>query len=119
MSHRCYHVDIGIPEGVDYPVVGSDLRYTLHAHNAGVKDRVHTRLPVVLPDYTLVEVEADGPVATKWVVRCMLDDVRDLVLVVTMDYVVKTVWVNRRDDTHATLNRNRYDRPGVVELVIQ
>ena len=115
--HRRYHVDLGIPDEVEYPVVGHALTYTVHAYSEAQKDRASTRLPTSLPDYALVEVETSGPYVTQWVVRVGLDGARDLCLVITRDYVVKTVWVNRHDDAHDTLDRTKYDRPRSMTAV--
>lgn len=109
---RRYHADLGIPDGIADPVVGAALVYTLHAHRAAVPDRVQSRLPSALPPYTLVEVETTlDHQPLKWVVRCALDDTHDLVLALTSEYLVKTVWVNEARDSHATLDHTKYDRP--------
>lgn len=112
-ANRCYHADLGIPSDAPEPIVGHCLTYSVHAHGAAVQDRVQHQLPCALPTFDLVEVELLGQVGNepvKWVVRCRLDSERELVLVITSEYMVKTVWVNRADDTHATLDRTKYDR---------
>jgi predicted dinucleotide-utilizing enzyme len=62
----------------------------------------------------LVEVEATDGKVTKWVVRFPLNTSLDMVLAMTGDYIVKTVWVNRTNDPHATLDVHQYDRPEPV-----
>lgn len=113
---RLYHRDYGIPLGCPEPQEGHALVYTLHAHKEAQKDRVANVLPVCMLDHMdLIEVELNRrgePV--KWTVRMPLTKGRDLVLVVTSEYLVKTVWVNKSDDLHNTLDRTKYDRPMLV-----
>ena len=112
---RRYHADIGIPPGIEYPTSGTTLTYTVHAYQAVAKSNIAHMLPKALPPHTLVEVTALGRTPVQWVVRCRIDSARDVVLVVTNEYLVKTVWVNQHNDLHATLDRTKYDRPGEEE----
>lgn len=111
-----YHADLGMPHDCPEPVGGKALTYTVHAYAEARKDRVQDRLPRVVPmGADLIEAKVtwqNEPVS--WVLRTSLDRDRDLVLVVTSEYMVKTVWVNRKDDPHATLDVHKYDRPGAV-----
>ncbi len=111
IQNGSYHYEIGIPVEMAWPDVGRVLNYTQHSYQAASKDCVERLLPWSLPAYTLIEIEVVSGVVTKWVVRCdMLPD-RDLVMALTNAYVVKTVWVNRKDDRHATLQCDRYVIP--------
>jgi hypothetical protein len=44
-------------------------------------------------------------------IRAPYDNVNDLVIVILASGKVKTVWKNRRSDTHATLNRSLFTAP--------
>ncbi len=103
-----YHCEVGIPADVLWPEIGKTLSYTRHAYQAACKDCVERLLPWSLPTYRLIEVEVVSGVVVKWTVRCELLPDRDLVMAVTSDYMVKTVWVNRKDDQHTTLRREQY-----------
>lgn len=110
LCSKRYHADIGIPADVLGPEGGSALFYTLHAIRAAKHDGCADKLPATLPlSYQLVEVETLAGKPVKWVVRIALDATRDLCLVVHYNYQVRTVWTNATTDTHATLNRTRYE----------
>jgi uncharacterized protein involved in tolerance to divalent cations len=111
---RRYHADIGIPDGVEDPTIGAALTYTTHAHSEACRDRVQHCLPFCLPRYELVEVETVDGKPVKWVVRFPLNTCMDMVMAITSGYVVKTVWVNTRVDSHPTLDVHKYDRPEPV-----
>ena len=112
-----YHRDLGFPDDVVGPSREERLTYTAHARYAARQDRVPLdSLPEWLPDvFDLIEVEIEGGIERKWVVRFTSEYQperrRDYVLVVTADYLVKTMWVNHTDDQHGTLDRSKYDRP--------
>lgn len=110
---RRYHVDLGLPHMnvAALPVAGRALTYTMHAHQEARADGVANLLPASLPFYSLVEVEMLDCSPLKWVVRCALDEGRELVLALTSDYIVKTIWVNGVADWHRTLDTRKYHRP--------
>jgi hypothetical protein len=126
-----YHAAIGFPDGFT-PVSGRmSLRYTSH-----VQDRAQTHRygPFELPDaititedmYNRDPFEAAGPqhtkphvfeihvengVAKKANVRYMCDDEFDQIAVVGHDGTLITAWLNRRNDTHDTLDTSKYVSP--------
>lgn len=111
---KTYHVAIGLPQGIQWPIVDTLLHYTTHACREAERDHIDDRLPLHLPDYMPVEVEMFGNIPMKWVVRCPLFGTKDLVLVLRNGptfYLVATVWVNTRDDNHDTLDRTKYTVP--------
>lgn len=96
-------------------MIGAALTYTVHAHREACRDGVQHCLPNSIPaTFSLVEVETLEGKPFKWVVRFPLNGQLDMVMALTSDYIVKTVWVNRRNDAHATLNVHKYDRPTLV-----
>lgn len=108
---KLYHAHIGIPRDVELPTIGAALYYSTHAHREAIRDGVQKTLPRSLPGYDLIEVETFAGRAAKWVVRFSVTLEADLVMVLTRDYLVKTVWVNLKRDQHETLNRTHYEQP--------
>lgn len=99
---------------------GRPMAYSGHALRAYAEDRYHPKngavatMPKLWPrKVELVELETiDGKVPSKLVLRLELTATIDLVVVLSIvTGVIKTVWLNERHDTHATLNLSRYDKP--------
>jgi len=110
---KLYHAQIFIPESLKKPVFEGELRYTRHAQHAAESDIYGE---VALPRYfqaegaKLIEVETELGVPVKQLWRQKLDDKRDLILVITSEGSVKTVWINLLSDNHRTLDRTKYQR---------
>lgn len=110
----------GIPIDLVLDVAGMSplpLTYTHHAMREALNDRYGTlagrHFPTKLEGgWLLVEVESSFPgKVDKFVVRKPVDDRRSLVLVIRRGGVVVTLWTNLNSDGHATLNRERFDKP--------
>ena len=61
------------------------------------------------------EVEYDEQSYFKFVVRVDYDEIHDISIVFLKQKqdkfpLIKTAWLNRKDDKHHTLNRDRYER---------
>jgi hypothetical protein len=114
-----YHKNIGFPARTLWPLGSFPLRYSAHARAEARGDPsgdVEHLLPaeVDLGRSEVVEARVQGRRVRLMVVRTRLDEGRDLVLVVVTAgtvWAVKTVYCNRRDDRHDTLDKSRYDRP--------
>ncbi len=118
-----YHKALGLPTKLFQQFCDRDWtpEYSFHAQNEARGDRYGgIPLPTVLRFslHQVVEVEVvDGPRAAKLLVRVPLDATRDLVLAFKPPTkydpsgFVKTVWINRNEDTHRSLNLSRYTRP--------
>lgn len=111
-----YHKDLGWPRHMRNPRRLLRLRYTFHALRAAADDRYGPIRPPADLDTgkaELIEAEvAPNGNITKAVWRLQWDADRDVVLVVLpFDGTVKTLWLNRADDTHSTLDEGRYERP--------
>ena len=110
-----YHRDLGIPANLARPAAGLALAYTHHALFAAEQDGLpRGYLPAALPSvFDLIEVATFAGKPTTWVVRFRLPDFSDwdIVLAVRWDGTVRTVWFNRSDDQHETLDRSRYRKP--------
>lgn len=116
---RLYHKDLGFPVGASAPAGRFSIEYTRHARTEATKDRYAViRLPgsVLLDGSETFELELDGRgIPVKAVVRLAYDAVHDLCLVLRPSGVGRvvcvTVWLNVRNDNHATLKFGRYARP--------
>lgn len=114
---RLYHSEVFMPPQLAKPCYRGRLSYTNHAKRAAMDDR-YGPIPLVFDfvpeEATLIESEVEqGPCGryiyvVKQVWRLPLDDTRDLVMAITHDGRVKTVWVNLRSDKHKTLDRKKY-----------
>lgn len=109
-----YHTDIGLPERARGLQFAALLSYTQHARQAARDDRYG---PIDLPQVfdsrnaTLIEVGLVGEEVTKAVYRQPYDRQHDLCLVLNLKAnKVITVWLNRNDDHHRTLDEGKYAR---------
>lgn len=108
-----WHADIRLPECAALPSMRVGLRWSRHAKHAAQTDRygvIPEFADIPLMPFDVVEVETDGDVVVKWVIRGHFDSERDVVFVLMPGDVwfVKTVWFNLRSDQHATLDASRY-----------
>lgn len=110
-----YCSDVFVPDWFVAPTERVALRWGKHALLAGMNDRygvipVFQSLP--LSNFKVVEFAAVGREVTKIVVRGHYNDDLDVVFVLIPGregaHFVKTVWFNKRNDTHKTLRRDRY-----------
>lgn len=91
-----------------------ELSYSKHALRAANDDR-YGQIPLTpvlnLAHCQTIEVGTEGRRVRKVVVRTELDDDNDVVFVLIpgpAKWFVKTVWINRKTDSHKTLDRSRY-----------
>ncbi len=109
---QLFHKDIGLPIGLAMPQAGLSLRYGFHAQDRQAEKIPSGALPKTLPNgFTVIEAESVRGKAMKWVVRFPFTADSDLVLVITMDGFVKTLWLNKKSDLHKSLNRSAYLKP--------
>lgn len=109
-----YHADIRLPDGFTLPKRVVELFWTNHARTACVNDRYGLMNPFPVLDLgqcDVIEVGVLGTKVVKIVLRTEYDDEFDIVIVVIPQrerWTVKTVWLNRWDDLHRTLDRSKY-----------
>lgn len=115
MEDGLYHVDIGFPADLKLPRGQLALEYSFHARRAAETDRIspYCSLPGLLDlSAGIVEVEVKHGKLIKVVTRQPYSEQVDIVLVVMLTTGrVKTVWFNRTNDKHRTLDRSRYAIP--------
>jgi len=88
------------------------LEYTYHAKEAALTDRFGI---IILPESInlkncdIIEIEIKNSDIVKMVVRTSYNEDYDITLVISFTSgKVKTVWLNRKDDLHNTLNKSNY-----------
>ncbi|KVP17248.1 hypothetical protein [Burkholderia ubonensis] len=117
MQTMLFHKDVYAPVQLFQSPGALSLHYTRHALAAAHEDRYGDLTNHLIPKLfvasgEIVEVECamTGRIL-KRVIRHQVTEHLDLVWVVMVDGVVKTVWGNLHDDHHKTLNRGRYVQP--------
>lgn len=119
-GRRLYHFQLCIPPLYKKPVFEGMLEYSSHALREAQSDRYGS---IPLPERfeargaTLIEVEAVDSVVVKQLWRKPIDESRDLVMAITSEGTVKTVWVNVRKDKHNTLDPRRYEYSHLAKLI--
>jgi len=109
-----YHKDIGFPAKMKFRAV-TGLVPSQHALLASKNDRYGKfEIPTSFDpaEWTVIEIEVNNGALNKIVARKSLDDKRDIVMAFLVQAkLIKTVWINVRDDEHKTLDKSAYDVP--------
>jgi len=119
---KTYNAAIGIPQSLLNELRTTPtfkLTYSKHALRAALDDKNGFLHPDAFPrefDISwgrVIEVTVDEDnYIEKIVVRRLIDEARDLVLVILpATGVVKTLWINFISDTHKTLDITKYAKP--------
>lgn len=112
-TSKLYHFEVYMPDRLKQPVFEGRLQYSHHAKSAAHDDR-YGEIPLpqffVAEGATLIEVETDGGIPVKQLWRKKLDKDHDLVMAITREGRVKTVWLNHARDKHHTLRTDRYEK---------
>ena len=106
-----YHKLVFLPKinkiDADYPCV-----YTKHARESALTDKYGL---IILPKTyniaksDIIELEIKNNDINKLVIRIGYNDKYDLILVISFyTGMIKTVWLNKKDDNHYTLDKNKY-----------
>lgn len=114
-----YHKDLYMPAGV-LALEDREVTFIMseHAKKAALSDRYGV---IAIPEKIrfdgkdVVEAEFEGGKLKKLVVRLAYDARRDAVYVFNVaDGLLRTAWLNRRNDFHATLKKELYKSAPVV-----
>lgn len=119
--NKLYHMDLGFPYTFKYPEnLTVNLEWGRHAKSQAEEDRyglIHMVETLNTDDYYPVEVEYDllNSQATKMLLRSKKAE-QGLNLCVAViptgnNWFVKTVWYNKADDKHNTLDVDKYVVP--------
>jgi len=114
-----YHKDIGFPDAVQKSISGAQdrgisfpLSYGSHAREQAFSDRYgKISLPKKLnvAEAEAIEVQVINNKLHKILWRTDHDNENDICLAVLMENgFVKTVWLNEKNDLHATLDHSKY-----------
>lgn len=109
-----YHADIKLPTGFRLPPRTVRLTWSKHAERARMTDRygmIPKSATVDLSKCRTIEVGMEAGRVKKVVVRTSLDQKNDVIYVLIPGpsaWLVKTVWINEKNDKHKTLDRSKY-----------
>lgn len=118
-----YHREIGFPKNwIDllprnFRPFDVKLVYGSHARQEAMSDRYGS---IELPNHLsfkddavkLFELEIKDGVVVKMGVRMPHDELNDIIVIFQPhDGFVRTVWLNRKDDKHKTLDASKYRKP--------
>jgi len=113
MGETLYHAEIGFPDWFVAPTFMVSPTYSRHALTAAVDDGL-SRLPrrIILGACEVIEIGVEDGRVSKILFRMKYTPDEDLCLVIIPGkWFVKTIWMNRNGDRHATLDRSRYAVP--------
>lgn len=104
-----YHKDKGLPE---YRKGRFQLIYTKHAEKTA-KERKIKKLPqwVVIDDTNVIEIELEDNFV-KYLIRIPYSPLKDILIAFVLQTkygIVKTCWLNKKEDHHKSLNMDKYE----------
>ena len=109
-----YHKEIGFPPKMKFRKV-EGLTPSAHALRERDSDRYGKfDIPSEFDPATwdVIEVEVNNGALNKIVARKPIDEARDVVIVfLPLTRLIKTVWVNEKNDLHKTLDKSAYSKP--------
>lgn len=106
-----FHRDIYFPAQLKCPQGKFVLKYGSHAKQRAALNAIP--IPTILDTAQAVVIEAElvHNKVVKILYRLAYDSMRDILLAVDVEHwFIKTIWANRKNDTHKTLNRSAYAR---------
>lgn len=110
-----YHHSLGFPRNFRRPTERVGLIYTRHALDSCRNRGVPILKCITLSRFDVIEIEVEDNRVIKYLVRGTLDIHHDIVLAIIPQnmrgWVVKTSWVNSKNDHHSTLDISKYRRP--------
>lgn len=120
MTAYLFHRDVFAPKEVFTSPGKLTLKYGPHARKAAAEDRYGDLTDfcprnLSIQDSEIVEVTVENGAITKRVIRIQVSGNLDLVLVVNADGFVRTVWGNKHNDQHRTLNRHSFVQPSAFQ----
>jgi len=118
-----YHRDVGFPKNWvellprNFRPTNIKLTYGSHARKEALSDKYGSiELPQTLAfnkdALYLFEIEIKDGKVVKLGVRKSHDELNDLIIIFQPnDGFVRTVWLNRKEDSHKTLDTSKYRKP--------
>ena len=112
------HSDIYLPEEIkSLPAKKYNVLYSTHAIEAAKNDRygkITLSDKIIFSGLNIFEAEIINKELTKIVIRIAYDNTNDLCLAIAIKengLMVKTVWLNSKNDNHKTLDTSKYYNP--------
>lgn len=109
-----YHKDIGFPKKMKFKEV-TGLLPSAHALREASSDRYGK---IIIPTsfepstWEVIEIETVGGALHKIVARKSYNETLDIVMVFNpRDKIIRTVWINEKNDLHKTLDKSAYTTP--------
>jgi hypothetical protein len=113
LKNGLYHKDVFLPK-ISLSDKMVKVNYTHHAIDAAYNDRYEE---IILPNALnfakseIIEVEIKNKKIVKIVARFDYNNNYDLVIVIIpQGKIIKTVWLNDKNDTHLTLDTSKYNK---------
>jgi len=109
-----FHRSVYLPVAVRLPAGEVELIPTTHAEGAAAQDGTGLPTRLNFDGVNIIEVSTDSRLrVTKLLCRVPWDSRGDLCVVLRptatkSQWKIVTVWINRHDDHHRTLDRSRY-----------
>lgn len=94
-------------------MAGYDVSYSNHAKRASKTDRygkIFLPSKIYFSGEQVIEVEMNGDDVVKYLIRLPYTKKLDAIFAMTNDNFVKTVWLNKNDDNHTTLDLSKYSK---------
>ena len=99
------------PKLAELTCIRKALVFTKHASQRAIEKAILAPQSIEIQAGEVVEAELEGSRITKLVVRRAMNQDKDLVLVLVPKdketWMVVTCWLNRKEDTHKTLRKER------------
>lgn len=113
IKNGLYHKDIFLPK-INLSDKMVKVNYSRHALNAAYTDRyaeIALRDAYNFSQSEIIEIEVKNNKVIKIVARFDYNIDYDLIVVIIpQTKIIKTVWLNEKNDCHRTLDRSRYIR---------
>lgn len=114
-----YHKEIGFPIDVKLPEGKFGLEWSEHALREAdydINGKIKPSNAIIIDPYRIFEIQVEqGKDIVKFCYRTRYNAKCDVVYALIPNgngaFTVKTAWLNRRSDKHATLNYEKYDKP--------
>lgn len=109
-----YHKEIGFPAKMKFrPIDGLvPSAHALHAANTDRYGSIPIPTEFTPEEWEVIEIEVINGALNKLLVRKPLDHLKDVVMAfIPKSKLIKTVWINLREDGHKTLDKRAYDMP--------
>lgn len=113
-----FHKEVGFPD-IDLPDKKYSLKLTHHVVQKSEERGIDLPQEVNFKNWKIFEIETtENGKVTKVCGRKSYNSRKDISIVVATnsELTLVTAWLNRKEDDHETLNRDKYDDPDKLKL---